>query len=89
MKHDDAGALKLADTAHREWDIVMTRDQRWRRVSTGITDADEVRRQLAWYRLSNSSVTFHVIERTRTLHEQLVDEHDVAQASGGEAIHGS
>ncbi|WP_299038755.1 hypothetical protein [uncultured Pseudokineococcus sp.] len=52
----------------------MTRDERWVRVSTAITDPDEVRRQLEMYRLSNHSVTFHVIERTTTLHEQLVDE---------------
>ncbi|WP_299038724.1 hypothetical protein [uncultured Pseudokineococcus sp.] len=52
----------------------MTRDERWVRVSTAITDPEEVRRQLEMYRLSNSSVTFHVIERTTTLHEVLVDE---------------
>jgi len=69
-----AGSLDLADTAHREWDIVMTREQRWARVSTAITDPDEVRRQLDIYRLSNRSVTFHVIERTTTLREQLLDE---------------
>jgi len=69
-----AGSLDLADTIRREWDIVMTRDERWVRVSTAITDPDEVHRQLEMYRLSNSSVTFHVIERTATLREQLVDE---------------
>ena len=69
-----AGALDLAEAVHREWDIVMTRDERWARVSTAITDPDEVRRQLEMYRLSNRSVTFHVIERTTTLLEQLVDE---------------
>ncbi|WP_299040271.1 hypothetical protein [uncultured Pseudokineococcus sp.] len=73
-KDKPACPLDLADTAHREWDIVMIRDQRWVRVSTGITDADEVRRQLDWYRLGNRSVTFHVIERTTTLREVLVDE---------------
>lgn len=63
----------------REWDVVMTRDGRWARVSTGITDPDEVHRQLDWHRLSNRSVTVHVLERTTALREQLVDEHDVPQ----------
>lgn len=69
-----AGPLDLVDTVHREWDIVMTRDGRWARVIAGITDPDEVHRQLAWYRLSNRSVAFHVVERTTTVHEELVDE---------------
>lgn len=68
-----AGPLELADTVRREWDIVMTRDGRWARVAAAITDPDEVARQLDWYRLGNRSVTFHVIERTATLREQLVD----------------
>ncbi|ROP44666.1 hypothetical protein [Pseudokineococcus lusitanus] len=73
-----AGSLELAETISREWDIVMTRGGRWARVSTAITDPGEVARQLDWYRLGNRSVTFHVIERTATLGEQLVDEDAVA-----------
>jgi len=73
-----AGPLELADTVSREWDIVMTREGRWARVSSAITDPDEVTRQLDWYRLGNRSVTFHVIERTATLHEQLVGEDAIA-----------
>lgn len=77
---NQAGPLHLADTVQREWDIVMAREERWALVRAGITDPDEVHRELQWYRLSNRSVTFHVVERTTTLREQLVDESALPQS---------
>lgn len=52
-----AGALPLADTVRREWDIVMARGGCWALVRAGLTDPDEVHRELEWFRLGNRSVT--------------------------------
>ena len=71
----DAGPLNLEDTTHTEWDIVMTRDERWVTCRAGITDPDEVHQELTWFQLGNpsGSVTYRVLERTVSLRERLLE----------------
>lgn len=60
--------------------MVMTRGERRVHVRAGITDPDEVHRELEWFRLGNRSVTSHVVERAVALREQLVDGSAVPQS---------
>jgi len=71
----DAGPLSLEDTTRTEWDILMTRDDRWVTCRSGITDPGELHQELESFQMSNpsGSVTYRVLERTLILRERLLD----------------
>jgi len=70
----DAGPLSLEDTS-TEWDILMTREDRWVTCRSGITDPTEVAQELEWFAAGNpsGSVTYCVLVRTLVLGERLPD----------------
>lgn len=71
----DAGPLSLEETSRIEWDILMTRADCWVTCRSGITNPDELARELEWFELGNpsGSVTYRILERTITLREQLLE----------------
>lgn len=78
----DAGPLSLDQTSRTEWDILMTRNDRWVTCASGITDPGELPQRLDFLRWGNpsGSVTFHVLERVITMHERLLSPEDLPPA---------
>lgn len=80
----DAGPLNLEDTTRTEWDILMTRDDRWVTCRAGITDPAELHQALTWFQMGNpsGSVTYRVLERTVALRERLLDSQPDLESPG-------
>ena len=59
---------------HVEYDVLAEREGRFTRVRTALASVEEAREEVAWAAPVNPSLTYHLLVRTTTTHEQLADD---------------